>query len=266
MTALGAKTEVYSGMRIGGFVFAPRLWPTLAYVILLSLLLTLGFWQLGRADEKWAALAARAEATRAEVVEINAVLPSLASHEFRRARAYGEYDLERQFLLDNQVENRQVGYRLLTPLQLDGADQWVLVDRGFVPIRESRAMMPELPAPTVGTAASDAPVTGRIGRGPSVGIRLGEPTDNPDVWPRRVQYLDFEYMSQALGAPVADYLLLEGSLATDVQLRREGPDAWRFGPERHEGYAVQWFSLAAALTVIWLVVNTRRISGKRSSA
>lgn len=253
-------------MRIGGFLFAPRLLPTLAYLLLLALLLTLGFWQLGRADDKWAALAARAEATRAQVVEINEALPSLATHEFRRARAYGQYDLERQFLLDNQVEDRQVGYRLLTPLQLADAEQWVLVDRGFVPITEGRDVMPALPAPSADIAAGEAPVTGRIGRGPSVGIRLGEPTDNPGVWPRRVQYLDFDYMSQALGAPVADYLLLQGSLATDVQLRRDGRDAWRFGPERHEGYAVQWFSLAAALTVIWLVVNTRRVSGKRSSA
>ncbi len=253
-------------MRISGFLFAPRLLPTLAYLVLLALLLTLGFWQLGRADDKWAALAARAEATRAEVVEINDVVPTLASHEFRRARAYGQYDLERQFLLDNQVQERRVGYRVLTPLQLEDAEQWVLVDRGFVPIEQGRSVMPALPAPATGTADSDKPVTGRIGRGPSVGIRLGEPTDNPGVWPRRVQYLDFDYMSQALGAPIADYLLLEGSLATDVQLRREGRDAWRFGPERHEGYAVQWFSLAAALTVIWLVVNTRRVSGKRSSA
>jgi surfeit locus 1 family protein len=33
----------------------------------------------------------------------------------------------------------------------------------------------------------------------------------------------------------------------------------RFGPERNVGYAVQWFGLAAALLVIYLVVNTRKL-------
>lgn len=264
MAALTATTKVYTGMRIGDFVFAPRLLPTLAFVALLALLLTLGFWQLGRADEKWADLAARAEATRAPVVDLNATKTSLETHEFRRVRAEGEFDLNRQFLLDNQIKDQQVGYRIFTPLDLAGNDQWVLVDRGFVPIRGSRDVLPALPPPH-GDADGAGVVTGRVSRGPSVGIKLGEPTDNPGVWPRRVQYMDFEYMGEALGVPVADYLLVEGSLATDVRLRRDGPDAWRFGPERHQGYAVQWFSLAAALTIIWLVVNTRRVAGKRSS-
>ena len=37
---------------------------------------------------------------------------------------------------------------------------------------------------------------------------------------------------------------------------------WRpvrgIGPQRHRGYAFQWFSLALALLVIYVVVNTRR--------
>jgi surfeit locus 1 family protein len=37
---------------------------------------------------------------------------------------------------------------------------------------------------------------------------------------------------------------------------------WRplkFGPERNVGYAVQWFSLAAALLLIYIIVNTRKV-------
>ncbi len=255
-----------SGVRFGNWVFAPTLLPTIAYLLLLALLLSLGTWQLGRAEQKWDELAARAEATRAEVVDLNRTPTTLATHEFRRVSADGVYRLDRQFLLDNQVVDRQVGYRILTPLELVGTDRMVLVDRGFIPIVEGRDQMPDLPLPDrVMGADNRATVTGRIGRGPSVGIRLGEPSDTPGAWPRRVQYLDFGYMADALGAPLADHLLIEGSLATDIQLRRAGRDAWRFGPERHEGYAVQWFSLAAALTVIWLVVNTRRYKNNRGS-
>jgi surfeit locus 1 family protein len=240
-------------MRVAGFVFAPRLWPTLAYALLLPLLLTLGFWQMDRAEQKRTSLAERAEAFRAPVLELGAVKPTLDADEYRRVRATGEYDTEHQFYLDNRVKDDQVGYRVLTPLKLEGRDGAVLVDRGFIPIVGSRDSLPTPPP-----IESEDAVTGRVGRGPSVGIRLGAPSDNHGEWPRRVQYMDMAYMDEQLDYPLDDYLLIEGSLSTDTVARRDVRDAWRFGPERHDGYAFQWFSLAFALTTIWVVVNTRR--------
>jgi len=239
-------------MGIAGFEFRPRLVPTLAFAIVLPLLIALGFWQLDRAAQKHTALAARAEASRAPVLELNAGVGSLAEHRYRRARATGRYDGERQFLLDNQVQNGRVGYRILTPLRLEGSRRAVLVDRGWVPVGADRSELPEIP---VGEGRRT--VTGRIARGPSVGIRLGEPAAD-SAWPRRVQYLEYDYFEQVLPYPVADYLLREGSVNGGPVAARAVRDAWRFGPERHEGYAVQWFAMALALTVIWVSVNTRR--------
>lgn len=247
-------------MRVAGFVFAPRLWPTLAYALMLPLLLSLGAWQLDRAEQKRESLAERAEAFRAPVLELSDVEPSLESDEYRRVRAEGEYDTAHQFYLDNQVKDDQVGYLVLTPLRLEGRDGAVLVDRGFIPIVGSRASLPRPPP-----VEKEGPVTGRVGRGPSVGIRLGAPSDNPGEWPRRVQYIDMEYMDGQLDYPLDNYLLIEGSLSTETVVRRDVRDAWRFGPERHDGYAFQWFALAFALTIIWIVVNTRRVH-KRGKA
>ncbi|MEM7281577.1 MAG: SURF1 family protein, partial [Pseudomonadota bacterium] len=36
----------------------------------------------------------------------------------------------------------------------------------------------------------------------------------------------------------------------------------KFGPERHIGYAVQWFSLTLALFVIFIVVNTKKVASE----
>lgn len=242
-----------AGIRIGGWVFAPGLLPTLVYGVLLVLLIGLGQWQLDRAAEKRSTLAARAAATDAPVLALNERAASLAHHEYRRATAEGRYDTDHQFLLDNQVQDGRIGYRVLTPLRLAGRDAAVLVQRGFVPIAESRQTLPALPP-----AESPAQVTGRIESGQSVGMRLGGAADGTGAWPRRLQYIDFEAMNAMLDYPLSDYVLVQGSLATDSVARRSDRDAWRFGPERHQGYAVQWFSLAAALTLIWLVVNTRR--------
>ena len=247
-------------MHVAGFVFSPRLWPTLAYIPLLVLLLSLGNWQLERAQEKREALAARAEAFRAPVVDLTETAASLQSHEYRRAVARGDYDTAHQFYLDNQIEGDRVGYRVLTPLRLAGSERAVLVDRGFTPIVGDRETLPAPPP-----VESGGEVTGQIGRGPSVGLRLGAPSDNPGEWPRRVQYMDMDYMADALGYPLADFLLRERSLSTDTTARAGIRAPWRFGPERHDGYAFQWFSLAAALTVIWLAVNTRRVANKEDS-
>ena len=38
-----------------------------------------------------------------------------------------------------------------------------------------------------------------------------------------------------------------------------------FGPTRHQGYALQWFSLSAALLVIYVVVNARRASADEAA-
>ncbi|MEX0386822.1 SURF1 family protein [Spiribacter onubensis] len=242
-----------SGIHIAGYVFAPRLLPTAAYLLLLMLLLSLGHWQLDRADQKRAMLAERAAATRAPVVDLNEVTATLATHEYRRVTANGTFDEAHQFLLDNRIQDGQVGYRVLTPLRLDGLDRAVLVDRGFVPIVGDRQTPPALPP-----VDPQGPVTGRVSRGPSVGLRLGDPSDQPMQWPRRIQYMDFDYMQSTLDYPLGDYLLVEGALTNEAVAQRTGRDAWRFGPERHDGYAVQWFSLAGALTLIWLIVNTRR--------
>ena len=249
-------------MRIAGFVFSPTPVPTVAYLVILTLLVSLGFWQLDRAEVKRTEMTERAAAFRAPVLDLTETTASLTSHEFRRARASGSYDSEHQFYLDNTVEDGQVGYRVLTPLRLDGRDEAVLVDRGFVAITEGREKLPT--PPPVGDSAE---VAGQIGRGPWVGLRLGEPSDNTGQWPRRVQYMDMQYKADALDYPLADYLLVEGSLATDAVMQDVAVrDAWRFGPERHEGYAFQWFALSATLTIIWLVVNTRRFNSNEDSA
>ena len=249
-------------MRIAGFVFSPTVVPTVAYLVILTLLVSLGFWQLDRAEVKRTEMTERAEAFQAPVVDLAETTASLASHEFRRARASGTYDSEHQFYLDNTVEDGQVGYRVLTPLRLNGMGKAVLVDRGFVAITEGRETLPTPPP-----VDDNAEVAGQIGRGPWVGLRLGEPSDNPGQWPRRVQYMDMQYKADALDYPLADFLLVEGSLATDAVVQDVAVrDAWRFGPERHEGYAFQWFALSATLTIIWLVVNTRRTNRNEDPA
>jgi hypothetical protein len=67
---------------------------------------------------------------------------------YLRVTARGRYDSRHRLLLDNQVRRGRAGYRVLTPLRMEGDPRVLLVDRGWVPLGASRD---ELPAVAVST-------------------------------------------------------------------------------------------------------------------
>jgi len=239
-------------MRIGAYQFRPRLIPTLVTLLLLPALIGLGFWQLDRAQQKQAILDSRAAGDRLPPIDLNAKWPPYDRVKHRRATVRGHYDTAHQFLVDNQTRNGRPGYQVLTPLALDDGRGAILVDRGWVPAPLDRDRLPAVPAPE-----TPRTVHGLIDDGPSVGIRLGQPATDRR-WPRRIAYMDYDYLAGVLPYPLrADYL---------VELSPDEPAGYvrewtvmEFGPKRHLGYAVQWFGLATALLLIFLFVNIKRV-------
>lgn len=238
-------------MRIGAYRFRPSLWPTLAVVLLLPLLLGLGVWQLDRAAQKQALLDSMATAGAAEPLALLDLRPDYDAVRHRRAAGAGEYDGERQFLLENQIRDGLSGYQVLTPLQLaDG--RALLVDRGWVPAPALRSRLPEIETP-----AGERQVRGRLDSGPAVGLKLGAAAAEAQGWPQRLQYLDYDHIAESLPYPILPYLLrLDPDLPDGY--RRDWEPAPRMGPATHHGYAVQWFGLALALLVIYVAVNLKR--------
>lgn len=240
-----------NGLRLGPYRFRPGLWPTLVFLLLLPVLLALGFWQLDRADQRQAAVDALAEGERAPVVQLHRGQPAYDAVRHRRGQATGEPLPGRQFLVDNQVHQGRNGYRVLQAWQLSGSETVLLVDRGWVEAPGPRTQLPEPEWPSWGVL-----VEGVIDSGPSVGLRLGEPAEEHGRWPRRVQYLDYDYVAEQLDRPVVPYLLRLSPGHPAALVQDWSPSV--LPPERHQGYAVQWFGLALALVVIWLVVNLKR--------
>ncbi|MBA1148697.1 SURF1 family protein [Ectothiorhodospiraceae bacterium WFHF3C12] len=240
-------------MRIGPFLFRPKTIPTLVTLLLLPLLLGLGVWQLDRAEQKREIMRSRASGAEAAVLDLNRAQPGYDEARHRQARLRGRYDPQRQFLLDNQIRNGRAGYHVITPLRLADGSGAVLVDRGWVPAPPRRSRLPDIEI-----TAEMRTVHGQVDDGPGVGIRMGEPAVEAR-WPRRLAYLDYGYMGSALPYPLlSDYLVQLDPAAPDGYVREW--ERVEFGPERHVGYAVQWFALALALFLIYLLVNTRRVT------
>lgn len=238
-------------MRVGKLEFRPGLWPSLVTLLLLGLLMSLGFWQLDRAGQKRALLAGYSTDRDATVIQLQPGVNSYADFSYQFASAAGQYDAGRQFLLDNRTYHGRAGYHVLTPFRLREQGAAVLVNRGWIPLGESRDKLPD---PGVGSGSRM--LLGRIKVPVSGSFTLGE--EQPRAgWPYRIQRVDTARLGAELGYSLLPVVLLLAPDQPDGFVRDWTPLS--SGPERNVGYAVQWFGLAAALLVIYLVVNTRRL-------
>jgi surfeit locus 1 family protein len=92
---------------------------------------------------------------------------------------------------------------------------------------------------------------------------LGEGEDRNPGWPKVLQRIRLDLQQTQLGYPLLPVVLL-----LDPDQPHGFVRDWRpvvFGPERHVGYAFQWFSLATALVIIYLILNIRRVTRRNSS-
>jgi surfeit locus 1 family protein len=247
--------------KLGKIEFSPRPVPTLVTVLLFPLLLGLGFWQLDRAEQKQALVAEYEQRSELPPVELVPGLEDGESLRYRRVQVTGRYDSARQLLLDNQVRERRAGFNVVTPLLIDEGETAVLVDRGWRPLGATRSDLPD-----VGVEGGQRRVHGEA-YVPFEGYRLGEAAE-PSGWPRFIQYVDFAQLEAVVGRNLLPLIVRLDPGEPDGYLR-EWP-VIPFSADRHIGYAVQWFALAAALLLIYLVVNTHRRStrsdGERARA
>ncbi|HVF35748.1 MAG TPA: SURF1 family cytochrome oxidase biogenesis protein, partial [Candidatus Saccharimonadia bacterium] len=76
----------------------------------------------------------------------------------------------------------------------------------------------------------------------------------PPLWPR----LDLERLAQSLDEPIEPAIVRLDDAAAHGFDRAWQPLANTLPPERHRGYALQWFALAATVLVVAGVVAFRR--------
>ncbi len=234
-----------------GLRFRPGRYPTVGFLIVFPLLLSLGIWQLDRAQQKAALQAAMAERVDDLPLDLSLARGLDAKDRFRQARARGHYVVDRQWLQDNRVHHMQPGYHVYSLFELSGSERAVLVNRGWVPTGTDRRILPALPLPQ-----GEVSLTGRLDRPASVGLALGE-VDYRAIGLSVLPYLDVHDLGQAVARDLLPLVLVldegqPGALTPDPL-----PVA-RMGPDKHLGYAVQWFALALALLMIYVGVNVRR--------
>jgi surfeit locus 1 family protein len=246
-------------LRIGNRLFAPPGWGVALAALGLAAFVTLGSWQLGRASEKQALADTFAAGGRQTVDATGLRFHELARYQHVRLR--GSYDAGRQLLLDNMPSaTGRPGYRVLTPLERADGRGWVLVDRGWVPLGATRAALPE-----VAVGSEDREVSGILDVLPVPGLRVG-PAASPGEagWPRVLLFPTEADVESVLDTDVESRILLLDAGQPDGFERRWRP-ALGFGPERHLGYALQWFAFALLTVVLFIALNLRRVGADQES-
>lgn len=230
--------------------------PTLLFLCLLPLLLSLGLWQTHRADEKRAFLQQQAAGQAAnETSRLSITTEDNAeTSRYKKLAVSGYYDIEHQFLIDNQMSDGKVGYFVLTPFVLQGENKAVLVNRGWVALNQDRTQLPD-----VAMIAKSTTITGRANHYPSVGIKLAGAEIPTDSWPSVVQVVDSQILAKKLGYPLFSFQL-ELDKTQPNGFKREWQTTTIMPPEQHIAYAVQWFALAFTLTVLFIVYSFKKSS------
>lgn len=248
--------------------------PTLAAVAVVALTVSLGNWQLRRADDKAQRQLQRDQALARAPLPIGTGLLDAAATDGQRVSLEGRFDAPHTVFLDNRTRKGVAGFHVLTPMRI-GADapageplRYVLVLRGWIArdIAE-RTRLPPLRTPggiqhIEGLAIVDLPQPIVLGaseaHGPGADRSAGDPTARGDgsspIW----QHLSMSDYARWSGLPMQPVLVRQTSELDDGLARDWVQPA--AGVDRHHGYAVQWYAMAA-VTVglwLWLTLRTRR--------
>lgn len=228
----------------------PKLWIVLLTLCTIALFCRLGFWQLDRAEHKNHVAAALDQSNAFPALNLlrdnNAAIP------YYSVTLQGRFVSDRQLLLDNQVLNSQAGYEVLTALQLDNGELY-LINRGWLAGRPGN--LPQWDTPT-----GNVTIKGVIAPHAAAGMRMGDAVvataDGPSGWPKVVNYPSLEELEDLFDQPVAKYTLWLD--ANELHGFERDWQPQELTVEKHLGYAFQWFALALAVFVVFVVLHLKR--------
>lgn len=226
-------------------------WPMVIFTMLVfSSLIKLGFWQIERAFEKEQrqerihALSQRDALTLAQVKALEGLHDGINDLPIKLT---GYFDAEKVFLLDNQPNKGRLGYRVYQIIESNG--DTILVNLGWVQGSIDRNVLPEI-TPVTGQHT----ISGHI-REIEVGIQLQVQNLTDATWPLRVQQIELDKFSALINKKLLPFVVYLDTKETLGYKKNWQPIV--MPPEKHRGYAFQWFSLALAWIslMIWAAIK-----------
>lgn len=228
-----------------------------------SIMIALGFWQLGRLGERRALNAQIKTRLSQPPFNITGEMLGTATLEYRRAAVTGAFDFSQEIVLRNRSKNEIAGVHLLTPLRIESSDQTVLVDRGWIAYT---AADPQIRA-AYASPAGLVTITGIIRLSQSrlsplapLDPPLGPALPRLDAW----YWIDIPRIQQQVPYPLLPFFIEQDAGPDPAALPAAGWEA-DFSDGPHLSYAIQWFSFAAILVVGSIALAKRNVKRQPSN-
>lgn len=206
----------------------------------------LGQWQLGRAQEKREAIDQANQLVPAVHVTPKTVdKKNFEKYLYKPVELSGQILNARNMFLDNQLYQGKAGVHVITPVLVN--DHVILVNRGWIPKEKTRGAQ-------IGYIPESTPLVGRFKKNHVNPFGKETAQCPPPQWPFVVQKLDPEFLSSCLGYPLAPLVLMLDP--KDPYCYHQGLfKVTTMSPEKHLGYAFQWFALALTLFIlsVWVL-------------
>ena len=222
--------------------------PAFLIIATIAFLVSLGLWQLERADQKRTIEAAILNANTGPV-ELIANGRELLDKEYYDVRLQGNYLSDKQFIYDNQIVDQVSGYYVLTPFILTDQLGVILVNRGFIPWNGQRERLADIAVDSVSREIK-VQVSSPIKR-----MEL-KATDVSRQFPVLIQAIDFDVLEEVSKLEFVKVVGLLDPSSSDGYVRKWEP--YTGSIEKHIGYAIQWFLMALVLAIIGLRIGLKR--------
>jgi surfeit locus 1 family protein len=257
------------------------LWPTLAALAGLAVLIGLGTWQMERKRWKEDLIARIAAGIKAEPVPISPVDPGVLARakspagedmivlpsEYMHVAVRGRFHHDKeQYLYAPTPEG--LGWHVFTPLELAAEpERLVWINRGFVPdARKAPAVRPE------GQVPGEVEVRGLVRKPPAKGLFTPENDASHNLWhwPDLAAMTRAAFQNVAPPGPGGPGQSAQPAKAWPIFIEADAQPAPPGGlpkggvtrldlPNRHLEYALTWYGLAATLAGVYLAFAISRL-------
>ncbi|MFC3093908.1 SURF1 family protein [Alteromonas sediminis] len=216
---------------------------SLFLLLIVAILLSLGVWQLSRMQEKQAFLLDLEEKKDQPAKALIDVIDRNEARENVLVNVSGTLLREHVWIVDNRPMEREIGYQVLVVVNTPAGN--VLLDYGWVASSGDRNIWPEVTLPQTLNRVRGVIIEPTANPFVNVEMFESKPSDSGQVY--RIQGIDIAQQSKQSGIRLSPFVVK--ILGRDEQFIRH----WEpvvMPPEKHLGYAIQWFGLAAAALII----------------
>ncbi|GGF63085.1 SURF1-like protein [Alteromonas lipolytica] len=210
----------------------------------------LGFWQLDRMEQKQHRLDSIAQKYATAPMHPLDVAAQWQDIRDVPVSFRGQVQTGMMILLDNQITNGKTGYDVLVPVVTQG--RAILVNMGWMAAPATRDELPSLSLPT-GEIQIDGVITQ-----PGLNPLIKETQQQFDRFPLLVQQIDIPLLNQQWATALPDMVIERLSSQPGLEQLVTNWQPVVMPPQKHLGYAIQWFGLAIAAVVIFIIVLIRR--------